>query len=145
MGVWNSPSDSFIDCRGLRFHPGELEKLHPDNSDKSRAGRHVKDNPVKGFVSRGRNQAAIANVCVIWDSCSTSSVFALLRRDKGAASGENRETHGWLLGFVGCLFDGVFTGDIGYNNVHPPLIAFLNITKVPVLPAPAFGFGGSNR
>jgi hypothetical protein len=40
----------------------ELEKLHPDNSDKLRAGRHVKDNPVKDFVSRGRNQAATSGV-----------------------------------------------------------------------------------
>jgi type II restriction enzyme len=36
----------------------DLEKLHPDNSDESRAGRHVRDNPVKDFVSRGRNPPA---------------------------------------------------------------------------------------
>jgi len=54
------------------------------------------------------------------------------------------ETHDLLLGFVRCIFDGVFTGDIGYNNVHPPLIAFLNITKVPVFPSPAFCFGCGN-
>ena len=34
------------------------------------------------------------------------------------------------LGFVRRLFDGVFTGDMGYNNVHPPLIAFFNKTQV---------------
>jgi hypothetical protein len=55
------PSDSFTTAEVYAFER-ELEKLHPDNSDKSRAGRHVKDNPVKDFVSRGRNQAAIASV-----------------------------------------------------------------------------------
>jgi type II restriction enzyme len=40
----------------------ELEKLHPDNSDKSRAGRHVRDNPVKDFVSRGKNPPAASSV-----------------------------------------------------------------------------------
>jgi hypothetical protein len=55
------PSDSFTTAEVYAFER-ELEKLHPDNSDKSRAGRHVKDNPVKDFVSRGRNQTAIASV-----------------------------------------------------------------------------------
>jgi hypothetical protein len=41
-------------------------------------------------------------------------------------------------------FDGISTGDIGYDNVHPALIAFLNIINVPVLPAPAFGFASGN-
>ena len=40
----------------------ELEQLHPDNSDKSRAGRHVRDNPVKDFVSRGRNPPAASGL-----------------------------------------------------------------------------------
>jgi len=30
------------------------------------------------------------------------------------------------------------------NNVHPPLVVFLNIIKVPVFPAPVFGFAFSN-
>jgi len=52
----------------------------------------------------------------------------------------------WIvIGLSGCHFDSVLTGDLGDNNVHPSLIAFLNIFKIPILPSSAFGFGGSNR
>ena len=70
-------------------------------------------------------------------------VLNIVRRLVSEERASRRPKH--LLGFVRCHFDGVFTGDIGYDNVHPPLIAFLNIIKIPVLPAPAFGFGLSNR
>jgi hypothetical protein len=47
-----------------------LEKLHLDNSDKSRAGRHVRDNPVN--KDTGQESAAT----------SSSSAFTMFRRDK---------------------------------------------------------------
>jgi len=41
----SSPTNEFTTADVYAFER-ELEKLHPDNSDKSRAGRHVRDNPV---------------------------------------------------------------------------------------------------
>jgi hypothetical protein len=39
------PTNTFTTADAYVF-THELEKLHPDNSDKSRAGSHVRDNPV---------------------------------------------------------------------------------------------------
>ena len=47
------PSDSFTTADVYAFER-ELEKLHPDN-------RNVRDNPVKDFVSRGRNSPTTPN------------------------------------------------------------------------------------
>jgi type II restriction enzyme len=43
----SSPTNEFTTADAYAF-TRELEKLHPDN-------RHVRDNPVKDFISRGRN------------------------------------------------------------------------------------------
>jgi hypothetical protein len=48
------PSDSFTTAEVYAFER-ELENLHPDN-------RNVRDNPVKDFVSRGKNPPAIAGL-----------------------------------------------------------------------------------
>jgi hypothetical protein len=44
----------------------ELEKLHPDN-------RHVRDNPVKDFVSRGKNPPAASGVARPWFAAARRS------------------------------------------------------------------------
>jgi type II restriction enzyme len=48
------PSDSFTTADVYAFER-ELEKLHPDN-------RHVRDNPVKDFVSRGKNSPTTPSI-----------------------------------------------------------------------------------
>jgi len=71
--------------------------------------------------------------CVLTPTCPRKSIDA---------NGRNL----WIVvGWAGCRCDGVFTGDIGYDNVHPALIAFLNVCKIPVLPASLSGFGLRNR
>ena len=62
----------------------ELEKLHPDNSDKSRAGRHVRDNPAN---DTGQESGSNSKSCATSDCYCTSSVVSggLLAMTIGAA------------------------------------------------------------
>jgi hypothetical protein len=65
-----APTGEFTTTDAYTF-TRELEQLHPDN-------RHVKDNPVKDFVSRGRNPPAIAG--------ATRPRFTVARRARHLAS-----------------------------------------------------------
>jgi hypothetical protein len=72
-------------------------------------------------------------------------------RDKAAASGVCREANRRESGKSDyqidsiCIFDGVFASDFGDDNMHPSLIAFLNVIQIPVWPVPALGLGGGDR
>jgi hypothetical protein len=60
----SAPTGEFTTADVYAFER-ELEKLHPDNSDKSRAGRHVRDNPVNNDT--GQESGSNFRCCATWD------------------------------------------------------------------------------